>query len=192
MEYLVIAVILIIVIAVIAYPLFSGTRSQTAKTPNALDGLIAQRDSAYDALRDLDFDFQMGKLSQSDYAALRDKYMARAALALQQIDALLGADGADERIEQEVARLRERRATAVSTNGDEIERQVTFLRQRKPATVATGSVAQGEIVEQAGRMDGDEIEQQIVRLRASKLHCANCGAPYPSGDRFCAKCGQKL
>ncbi len=169
MEYIIIAAIIVVVIAVIAYPLFNGTGPETASTPNALDEFIAQRDSAYDAIRDLDFDFQMGKLSQSDYEALRDKYKARAAQALQQIDAAVGADGADTRIEEQVARLREKRsgAKAPSTNGnhreDDVEQEVARLREKRSGAKATATNG-----------------------------CPNCGAPYRAGDQFCSKCGAKL
>ncbi len=122
MEFIVIAILLIAVVAFVAYPLFTAQRGNKIETPNALDTLIAQRDSAYDAIRDLDFDFQMGKLSQSDYAAMREKYKARAALALQQIDALGGGDSkADKQIEAQVAKLRR-------TKTDSLEAEIAQLR----------------------------------------------------------------
>ncbi len=195
MEYIFIAALVVVVLVVIAYPLVNGARSDAASTPNALDSLIAQRDSAYDALRDLDFDFQMGKLSQGDYTALRDKYMGRAALALQQIDAALGADGAAARIEEEVARLRQLRAGAARADrpappadGDDIERQVRRLRERKLVPEAAGADRHAP----AHDTNGDDIEQEIVRLRSSKLRCPHCRASYQAGDQFCSKCGHKL
>ncbi|MBI4787867.1 MAG: zinc ribbon domain-containing protein [Chloroflexi bacterium] len=187
MEFIVIAILVVVVIAFIAYPLFTSPAEQAAPAVDALDSLIAQRDSAYDAIRDLDFDYQMGKLSQSDYELLRDKYKARAAQALQQIDEVAGRDGAESRIEEEVARLRERRKNAPVAAGmspapadDAIEQQVARL--RTPRTKAT---------------NGDAVEAEVARLRASKsksagLRCRNCGTPYHAGDRFCAKCGNTL
>lgn len=131
LELILAAIIVIGMIAFIAYPLFTAPREETTESPSALDGLVAQRDAAYDAIRDLDFDFQMGKLSQSDYAALREKYKARAALALQQIDAL-GGNGAGAKIEQEVAELRAAKRVGVPAD-DEIEREVARLRAGKGA-----------------------------------------------------------
>lgn len=128
MEFIVIAVLLIVVIAFVAYPLFTTQRGSKIETPNALETLIAQRDSAYDALRDLDFDFQLGKLSQSDYAAMREKYKARAALALQQIDALGGGDSqAAGQIEAQVAKLRRAKT-------DSVEAEVAQLRASRAST----------------------------------------------------------
>lgn len=189
MEFIVIAILVVLVIGFIAYPLFTAPHPQAAFTATALDSLIAQRDSAYDAIRDLDFDFQLGKLSQSDYESLREKYKARAALALQEIDQLAGSTGAAERIEEEVARLRARGAGPASRSdakdGDAIDQEVARLRRHRAKPANADAPA-----------DGDAAEQEIARLRAARrsdvLHCSKCGTPYHTGNRFCSKCGTKL
>lgn len=132
MELILAAIIVIGIIAFIAYPLFTPAREEMEETPGALDGLAAQRDSAYDAIRDLDFDFQMGKLSQVDYAALREKYKSRAALALQQIDAL-GGNGTGKKIEEQVAQLRAAKCAAAPSADDDVEREIARLRAGKGA-----------------------------------------------------------
>jgi hypothetical protein len=129
LELILAAIIVIGIFVFIAYPLFTVPHAETGETPGALDGLVAQRDSAYDAIRDLDFDFQMGKLSQSDYAAMREKYKTRAALALQQIDALDG-NGAGKKIEEQVAQLRAAKRATPPVD-DAIEREVARLRASK-------------------------------------------------------------
>src|SRR5574341_2148201 len=104
LEFILIAILIAGVIAFIAYPLFTPRREEDSPSPNAPETLIAQRDSAYAAIRDLDFDFQLGKLSESDYRTLRERYKARAASVLQQIDAI-SVNSSDTRIEEEVTRL---------------------------------------------------------------------------------------
>ncbi len=164
MEYLLVAILIVAVVAVIAYPLFTSPGAKNERAGDALDNWIAQRDSAYDAIRDLDFDYQMGKLSQSDYDALRNKYRARAASALEQIDRALGRDGAETGIEEKVTRLRARRGAAPA---------------RETPVASPGT-------------NGDAIEEEVARLRAGRARCPRCGTPYPAGDRFCAKCGGSL
>ncbi len=176
MEYLFVAILVVAVIAFIAYPFFSPSRVKNEPAADALDNWIAQRDSAYDAIRDLDFDFQMGKLSQNDYDALRNKYRARAAAALEQIDATMGREGAETRIEEEVTRLRARRRAAATT---------------RETRGANGDKAPTAVHSPSAR-NGDAIEQEVARLRAGRARCSNCGTPYHTGDRFCAKCGNKL
>ncbi len=176
LEFILVAVLVVAVIAFIAYPLFTHPQEKSRPAADALDNWIAQRDSAYDAIRDLDFDYQMGKLSQSDYDALRNKYRARAAAALEQIDAVLGRAGAEARIEDEVARLRERRRAAVAS-------------QALAASRGTNGHAAPSAAEAP---NGDAIEQQVARLRAGRRRCPNCGNPYQADDLFCSKCGHKL
>ncbi len=180
MEYILVAILVVAVIAFIAYPLFTPSRAKNEPAADALDNWIAQRDSAYDAIRDLDFDYQMGKLSQSDYDALRNKYRARAAAALEQIDAALGREGAETRIEEEVARLRERRRAAVAA------------RERVGASQGTNGDKAPIVTRTPSATHGDDIEQEVARLRAGRARCANCGTPYRTGDHFCAKCGSEL
>ncbi len=123
MEYIIIAIIIVAVITAIAYPLFTGIRDDSAEAPDTLDTLVAQRDSVYAALRDLDFDFQLGKLSAQDHAAMRDKYKARAATVLQQLDAA-HADQAQAEIETQVA---QRRKTVPA----DVEAEIARLRAAK-------------------------------------------------------------
>jgi hypothetical protein len=44
--------------------------------------LEKEKELAYAAIKEAEFDFQMGKLSPEDYRALREKYEARALAAL--------------------------------------------------------------------------------------------------------------
>lgn len=132
MEFVLIAILIAAVFAFLAYPLFTPTREENSPSSNALETLIAQRDSAYAAIRDLDFDFQLGKLSESDYRTLRERYKARAASVLQQIDAVSGdvAASADARIEEEVTRRR----AAKTPDEEVIEREVARLRAKVTRT----------------------------------------------------------
>jgi len=87
LEYLILSLVLAAVFAYIAYPILKPPREETIER-NALDPLVTERDSAYQAIRDLDFDFQLGKLSATDYEALRERQKSHAASVLQEIDAL--------------------------------------------------------------------------------------------------------
>ncbi len=49
--------------------------------------LLTQRDAAYQVLRDLDSDFQVGKLSEDDYRPMRVQALAHAAEIVAQLDA---------------------------------------------------------------------------------------------------------
>ncbi|UCC65150.1 MAG: hypothetical protein JSV36_09005 [Anaerolineae bacterium] len=82
-----------VVIAVVAvgYPLVQETRRRTttmAEGERQRPELEARREALYVALKDLEFDHEMGKLSAEDYAALRERYTVQAVAVLQQLDAL--------------------------------------------------------------------------------------------------------
>lgn len=51
-----------------------------------------QKADAYSAIKEAEFDRQMGKLSEEDYRFIREKYEARAVEALARLDALAKPD----------------------------------------------------------------------------------------------------
>lgn len=112
MELLFIALVLLGIFAWLGYPFFTSARERVTSGSRATESLLAQRDAEYAALRDLDFDFQLGKLSARDYETLRAQSKLRAARVLQAIDAQGANDphaeisAADDWIERAVARLR--------------------------------------------------------------------------------------
>jgi hypothetical protein len=65
-----------------------------------LKDLYALRDVAYDTLRDLEFDFSMGKMAENDYRELKSRYQGEAAEILRQIEAV------ETRLEEESAAAR--------------------------------------------------------------------------------------
>ncbi len=53
-----------------------------------LKDLLALRNVAYDTLRDLEFDFRMGKMAEKDHQELKSRYQGEAAEILRQIEIL--------------------------------------------------------------------------------------------------------
>jgi len=86
--------ILISVIAVfVAAPLFKPERvpySPGAQEESQATRWEKQKVDAYAAIKEAEFDQQMGKLTEEDYRVLREKYEARALEALAQLDRLHG------------------------------------------------------------------------------------------------------
>ena len=102
--------------------------------------LGSRKDSLLTAIKDIEFDYGLGKLSREDYEELHGKYRMEAAGLLKEIDSLgagASADGGSEDIEREIrARkgqvrvgLRRRRVR----EGD-IAREGGFL-ERRPRAV---------------------------------------------------------
>lgn len=80
--------------AFVALPFF--TRESSAESPGAASPgqLERQKLDAYAAIKEADFDHRMGKLSEADCTALRDKYTAQ---ALEAIAALESTHAAQRR-----------------------------------------------------------------------------------------------
>jgi hypothetical protein len=76
--------------AFVAFPLLSpsGERESLAQPVSQAARWEKQKADAYAALKEAEFDLQMGKLTDADYQLLREKYEARALEALAQLDRL--------------------------------------------------------------------------------------------------------
>jgi hypothetical protein len=78
----------------VSAPLFSYNAEQTLLLPepeNEAARWEKQKTDAYSAIREAEFDRQMGKLTDEDYQLLRGQYEARALEALAQLDRLAAA-----------------------------------------------------------------------------------------------------
>src|SRR3972149_706212 len=54
------------------------------------EDLVSQRDTTYQALKELEFEYNLGNLSDADYADLRERSRPRAAGVLQRLDTATG------------------------------------------------------------------------------------------------------
>ncbi len=71
-----------------------------------LQELHSKRDTTYSMLKELEFDFQSGILTEEDYRDLETKYKRKAISILRNIDNLERDNGVEEEIEKQVLELR--------------------------------------------------------------------------------------
>ena len=83
MENFLDGVLLTIGIIAIAYPLVRRSRPTHQAAPDPERKLRAEKENVYEVLKDLDFEFRTGKLSEQDYRELQADYRARALRLLQ-------------------------------------------------------------------------------------------------------------
>ena len=167
--------IAVIVAAYITQPLIIKTRVKTAAPESPRDKLLAERDALYTTIRDLDFDFQTGKLVEADYRVMREKYTARGVEILKELDAL-----------PDLGQLQVRGRK--SKVGDEIEAAVQARRQAKARPAQAASEDDIEVAIRARRQSRTAGRPSAVGGRV----CPTCGTPFDPADRFCAKCGTAL
>ena len=171
MIYIVVLTLMLAAIAVVAWPLLNP-----AKTPVAADGelspeleeLAGQRDASYRAIKELEFEHQLGNLSQQDYQALRERYRTEAAGVLRQLAR---------------ARRPEKETAAVSAGSQA---------QPRPKAASPPAPATGLTCHNCGSSTpGDDRFCWHCGAALERL-CPACHAPRPSNDVFCGACGIRL
>lgn len=127
--------------------------------------LLAQRDRYINALKELDFDHEMGKIPEEDYSPQRADLLKKGSEALRQLDEYEGAKGssAEDRLEAVIAARRadstSTPAASISTDDDDLESLIASRRSQRKAK--------------------------------SGGFCPNCGHPILANDKFCTNCGKK-
>jgi hypothetical protein len=174
-------------LTVLAYPILRRNRSVSpagitsaapvGSQPNQeqLDELLARRELALQALRELSFDKQVGKISEEDFDTFETNLKLSAAGTFRALD------------EWEA----------------EADRQLgpTLIRDY---TIRLESLKQGAVCLSCGRRAGANDRfcagcgaslpsQEIVPVQpAALMACTYCGRPAEPGDRFCGGCGRPL
>ena len=97
----------VIAFAFIAYPLFRQRWAVVEQAENErLSELNSRRDTTYSMLKELEFDYQSGILSEEDYHELETRYKSRAISILRDIDGLEKDTGIEEEVERQIQELR--------------------------------------------------------------------------------------
>lgn len=68
--------------------IFSSVQAETAEDKSRTTYLLERKDAVYENLRDLNFEYKAGKLSDTDYETLRTSLESEAASILAEIDRL--------------------------------------------------------------------------------------------------------
>lgn len=183
---------------VVAQP-FLDTRARREPEPSEAGRLRQERDQVLRALRDLDFDYSLGKLLQEDYAPLRAELVSRGAEALKKLDALAKAPQpaqppavSDQAIEAAIAARRQGRSPGVgqapqppAVPDEAIETAIAARRQSRPNATGQACPRCGAAVQPDDRF--------CPRCGAAlAARCPKCGTPAEAGDQFCGKCGTQL
>ena len=89
---------------------YPASASESApESEQALERLSLQKETLYTAIRDLEFDFQTGKVDRKDYTELRQRFEEEAIQLLRQIDAVDPLIELDNELEHQIHALRQQR-----------------------------------------------------------------------------------
>src|SRR5437867_3307562 len=78
--------IIVTVVAFVAAPFLAGESAAEGPGAPARGQLERQKREAYTAIKEAEFDYRMGKLSDADFAELREKYSAQALQAISTLE----------------------------------------------------------------------------------------------------------
>ena len=91
-DYAILGACLALAIAVLLFIFYiQPDASDLAPHRSKLDQLMERRDSVYDNLRDLRFEYRAGKYSEGDYEAMKNSLETEAAMVLAEIDQVTDA-----------------------------------------------------------------------------------------------------
>ena len=103
------AILAAIALVFVLVPLYRPARPEAQERPESpADALRREKEIVYQAIREMEFDYRTGKVSDEDYAALLARYRAKAIEIIKQIDSLeaasatVGAEVWHGRVEQEI------------------------------------------------------------------------------------------
>lgn len=180
------------VVAFLISPLLDQNR-RLVGGKSELDDLLKRKDFFYAAIRELNIDYNMGKLSAEDHQQLQAEYMRQASTVLDQLERNSnGKQHVDTRIEQSVLEIRKKRVpskVSVAPAADETAPE----RLAAEAAVSEATAEEGIKCVQCDTKNeahGNFCIECGAPLK--KLTCASCRADNNPGAKFCAHCGEKL
>jgi hypothetical protein len=76
----------------VLFPLFDPAFKSRRRAEERLRALHLERDRYYEAIADLDFEYECGKLSEEDYRSLRERLMGELSVVLKRLDEAEGGN----------------------------------------------------------------------------------------------------
>ena len=179
MTYAVAAVIALGALALVAYPLFQRKEPLAVRRPlnGEVEDLHSQREAVYGAIKELDFEYQLGNLSQADYQDLRSEYRQRAAAVLKAMD--------------DLGEPKPQKASTGPDWDERIEAAVLSLRAKRGPTPARLK-GQGRFCPSCGTAAEPEDRFCAACGNPFGRSCLGCGAGLEPGDAFCPICGTRV
>jgi len=162
--FLVLAVIVFVGVYLYA-PFMRKERRVRVGESQDVSALKAERDRVINALQELDFDYNLGKIPAEDYPEQRSSLLQKGADILRKLDEIIpdssSARNAENRIEKAAAAKRADSSSQAEAMSDEdIEAMIASRRK-------------GHKSKSAG-------------------FCPKCGKPVLTTDKFCPSCGKAL
>ena len=192
-----VAVVISLAVALyVVRPLLDRNPAPVYIEDDRLTDLLSRKDVVLRAIKDLEFDRNVGKLEEVDFVRFNQSLSRQALGLMQQIEKIAPTSSQhDDALEQEIARLRK---TTDRKPGDTLEQEIARLRkipERQPAArsapvqVAASGAAK---VEPAKKVVTHTNGASPAPVANKPKFCTECGEPVNANHKFCANCGTAL
>jgi hypothetical protein len=137
------------------------------------------------AIKDLEFDYRVGKISQEDYQRLDQRLRRQAIGLMQQIEKLAPTSASlDEELESIIAQFRQ---TAVTPT------LVTPTAVTPTSVTSTVSMhTSNRALSSETRASSAAVPTPVADTTHVGRFCTECGKPVEAGHKFCAFCGTPI
>ena len=170
LDIVLIAIIVTASVGYIAIPIIKSDDS--GEIPVVLDlesiSLEEEKEESYNAIKEAEFDYETGKLSDKDYGLIKEKYSEKAIKAMQKL----------EEREKQSSKTEEPTVPTVPTVKDKSKKTVA-------ACAHCGAALPSDVkfCQSCG---------QKAKTQAQANFCPKCGKKHKKGDKFCQSCGQRI
>lgn len=162
----------VVAILVVAWPLLKKGPAPVLVEDDRLVELLLRKDQVMTSIKDLEFDYRVGKLSEEDYQLYDQRLRRQAVGLLQQIEKVAPeAASLDASLEHEILRQRK-----VATDA-------------KSAKLTTDEHVEAEIARRRAVAPGAASTVTPVTVNGNARFCTNCGSQLAPQHKFCASCG---
>ncbi len=104
---------MILGIAYIAYPFFTGTaESETYFEAKVDSELLLRKENLLKGIKEIEFDLKMGKISEADYREMKGRFREELISIYRELDKKKGKEGTsspDDEIEREIRAIRKKK-----------------------------------------------------------------------------------
>ncbi len=123
----------------VAWPLLEPEKyALTTAGDRRVSVLLAEREEVLDAIAELDFDYEMGKMDEAAYQARRAELLRRGAEILRELDALRGKAAKSDNLEELIRKRRAERAVRRPVVADDEIEALLAERKRQREAEAGG------------------------------------------------------
>lgn len=164
-----VTIVAVTAIAYVVMPLFQPSTPLRAEEDDQLAELIERKDETLRSIKEVEFDYHTGKLSEEDFER-DDQRLRRQAIGL--------------------IRQIEVRSPDLTELDASLESTIESRRQVADPVVANGTAPATQAVKLASAPIAAPIAASVAA--DNRVFCHQCGAQARPDDKFCAKCGTEL